>query len=174
MNGSCLSWGWRVKIYKRWRLLWSAVIYWTGLVLGYTSPEAQNKSGETLLSSPPLPSFLLSHISLFFSSSLAAPKFHMCPIYHIDCITFSFCLSPLWITMWNPHFIPPLPRLQDFQMYCIFTSHQLLSLMICSNIRAGSAHDILNVTIKEACKISAFPLAYRCSVASSCRSCNLS
>jgi len=48
--------------------------------------------------------------------------------------------------------------------------------MLCSS-SAGSAHDILNVTIKEACKISVFPLAYTCandSVTPSSKSCNVS
>lgn len=65
-------------------------------------------------------------------------------------------------------------RLQYFQTY--FTRDQLLSVMLCSS-SAGSALDILNVTIKEACKILVFPLAYRCAdvtLAPSSKSCNVS
>ncbi len=46
--------------------------------------------------------------------------------------------------------------------------------MLCSS-SAGSTHDILNVTIKEACNISVFPLVYRCaddSLTPSSKSCN--
>lgn len=139
------------------------MIYWADLVLRYSSPETKrNKSEETPLLH--LPKVIFSNpLFLFWNPTCA------------QYITWTVSPSPfVYHLLGCPCgilILSPSPCLRDFQAY--FTSHQSLSLMVCCS-GAGSTHDILNVTIKEACKILVFPLAYTCAAASSSRSCNLS
>lgn len=81
-----------------------------------------------------LKSFFLSSPAQYITWTVSPSPF----VYHP-------CESPCGIPISSL-----LTRTQDFQAY--FTSCSLLRLMVCSR-RAGSTHDISNVTVKEACTI---------------------